>query len=335
MFQNKKFVFTLLLFCNYSSCVTNVIKVDENKDSLINKVKTISKFYEGEAIPGMIGKFPKKLNQIISQLKKNDIKKEDFLLRNRALLHGPHGNGKSTIAAMIAKETGAKLYTLNAPSIMTPYIGSGPEAIKKIFDAAEEYLDENKKAKVIIFFDEIDAIAAYTNKETRVDHKACVQELWLQLDKYKSNHRMFFFFATNDYKHLNKTFLDRFASNVIEIKNPDYNLRIELLTHFFFKANIVIDAKWIQMLALKTSGLSTRSLEDFVNDLRPSANNNQLDLTTLNGVLGQIKSKNSYDLLSDPMEKLKQLGSASLYILRIYELLRVVKSIVYFRNSNT
>lgn len=300
------------------------IKIVENQSnqSILKRLT----FNDNEPVIGMIGKFPKKINQIIKQFKRNDIKETDNILRNRALLYGPPGNGKSTIVQTIAKETGAELFTLKAPNLITPYIGSGPDKIDKTFTQAAELLEDDEKAKVIIFIDEIDAIAAYTNKDSRTDHKACVQALWLQLDTYKDNPRMFFFFATNNFRHLDKTFLDRFASNVIEIKNPDYYMRCELLANFFHRANIAADINLISSLALRTSGLSARALEDFVNDIRANVNGKQLDSTVIWTILGQIKSKNGFNVLKDPMESLKQAGSAALNILRIYELIKVFRS---------
>jgi len=69
------------------------------------------------------------------------------------LLHGAPGTGKTLLAKAVASETQAHFIPINAPEIMSKFVGEAEERIRQIFKEAED------NAPSIIFIDEIDAIA--------------------------------------------------------------------------------------------------------------------------------------------------------------------------------
>jgi ATP-dependent metalloprotease FtsH len=68
------------------------------------------------------------------------------------LLYGPPGTGKTLLAKAIAGESDVAFIPAVASGFVTKYQGSGPEAIRALFQRARRY------APSIIFIDEIDAI---------------------------------------------------------------------------------------------------------------------------------------------------------------------------------
>ena len=68
------------------------------------------------------------------------------------LLYGPPGTGKTLLAKAMAGESGVAFIPAVASSVVTKWQGSGPEAVRKLFQRARRY------APAIIFIDEIDAI---------------------------------------------------------------------------------------------------------------------------------------------------------------------------------
>lgn len=74
------------------------------------------------------------------------------------LLYGPPGTGKTLIARAVANETGAFIFIINGPEIMSKMAGASEENLRKAFEEAE------KNAPSIIFIDEIDAIAPKREK---------------------------------------------------------------------------------------------------------------------------------------------------------------------------
>ncbi len=82
------------------------------------------------------------------------------------LLYGPPGTGKTLIARAVANEVDAEFFTIDGPAIMSKYKGESEERLREVFERAEA------AAPAIVFFDEIDSIAAERDDggdvETRV-----------------------------------------------------------------------------------------------------------------------------------------------------------------------
>lgn len=225
-------------------------------------ILTINEEYR---LDGLIGAYPPKIYWIIDQLKKE----ETPLLSNRLILYGPPGNGKSTLVRAMARKASCNILSLNGPSVVGSYLGEGAQKIRELFENGAKLYEKTKK-KTVIFIDEIDAICrANINYEApaRAEHQVATQELWLALDKYKHHPGIFFICATNHFDKLDRTFLDRFNTNTIEIPNPDANARRNVLLHYLKKHNLSFDEKLLEGIIKKSEGLSVRTLEDLVQDV--------------------------------------------------------------------
>lgn len=214
-----------------------------------------------QIIEGMVGEQPKLLCWLIYQFKDTERRSKIFL--NRCLLYGPPGNGKSTVAKKIAHATDSIFIARSACSMVERFVGQGATNVVEMFAKARELIVETGK-KAVIFIDEIDALAAGHDSEFRAEHKAALQQLWIELDASKNDSNMFIIFATNEFKKLSKTFLDRFGCNTIEVSNPDTQLRKQVLTHYFDRAELIIEPALLEDLSQKSKGLSIRALEDMV-----------------------------------------------------------------------
>ncbi len=219
-------------------------------------------------IEGLVGKQPAKICWLIKYLQQD--KPSDIAVKNRLIFYGPPGNGKTTLVHKVAALTGCELMALDGPSIVESYVGRGARNIKTFFSDAQARLESTGR-RVIVFIDEIDAIAANNKTEFRSEHESALQQLWLELDRCKQNPKIFVFFATNHFKKLSKTFLDRFGGNVIEIPNPDRQTRRQVLVHYFSKAHIALPDSFFDELAKKTDSLSVRCLEDLAGDVKMAA----------------------------------------------------------------
>jgi len=260
-----------------------------------------------------VGPIPAKLNFVIKQLNNPNGPMVGF--KNRMILHGPPGCGKTMWSTKLAELTNRSFLQIDAPSIVTRYQGSGAEMITKKFSEIDDLIESEGK-KAILFIDEIDAIASGNTSEHRSDHKAALQQLWLKIDKYKNNPDVFIVCATNKFTKLDKTFLDRFGNNVIEMKNPDSAMRKEIITYYFERVGITLSEKELTNLVKKTDGLSIRGLEDLASDARMAAeiNNdgvatNDITLQTLKEIRKKVESNES-----DDHEWRTKLERAHLYI---------------------
>lgn len=141
------------------------------------------------------------------------------------LLHGPPGTGKTLIAKAIANETGAFLYIINGPEIMSKMSGESESNLRKAFEEAQ------KNAPAIIFMDEIDSLAPNRDKTQGEVEKRIVSQLLTLMDGMKSMSNVIVLGATNRPNSLDPA-LRRFGrfDREIEIGVPDDIGRLEILS---------------------------------------------------------------------------------------------------------
>jgi transitional endoplasmic reticulum ATPase len=89
------------------------------------------------------------------------------------LLHGPPGTGKTLIAKAVANEVNASFHTVSGPEIMSKYKGDSEENLRRVFQRARE------ESPAIVFFDEIDSIAAKRDDDSDVENRIVGQLLSL------------------------------------------------------------------------------------------------------------------------------------------------------------
>lgn len=100
--------------------------------------------------------------------------------RNRILLVGPPGNGKTSLAEAIAFSLGIPFYIIKYEAVIGSYLGETASRLKQVFDFV-------KTRPCVVFFDEFDAIG----KERGDIHetgeiKRVVSSLLLQIDSLPS-----------------------------------------------------------------------------------------------------------------------------------------------------
>lgn len=291
---------------------------------------TVSALQARHKLSAWIGQVPQKIAWTIHSFDK--VCGFPYSFRNRIILHGPPGNGKTSLAQEIANLTGSKFIRLDAPSLVNRYQGSGPEAILSAFNEAANVI-RAYECNVVIFIDEIDAIAANTEYENRGEAKNTLQQLWIQLDAYKNEQKMLIICATNDLNHLHKTFLDRFGNNVIKIDNPDLDKRKKLLAYYSALSDISLDTKTIATIAKKTAGLSARAIEDMVSDMYMYTYMEEVS-SIPDQKIAQIvnKARDRFaDNKSDDQQWQKKLERASLYITMVSGFLTCIVHTDYVR----
>ena len=188
----------------------------------VKQVKT--KFDKHVFLAGWVGELPYELKLLVYQLGQHRSNNQ-VMLHNRLILHGPPGNGKTTLARNLAQVNAYNFCEYKGSTLVNKYVGSGAQATEKIFtQAIEDALITNKPT--LIFIDEIEQIAANNTTEFRSEHDAALRTLWLNLDQYKNDNRIFFICATNPWKKI------EFIKNRIKAENlyraclaeyPDYS----------------------------------------------------------------------------------------------------------------
>lgn len=94
------------------------------------------------------------------------------------LLYGPPGTGKTHIVKCLAGQLGCKIAVVQIKDVMANLVGDGAKIIAEIFEQAKKY------DKCIIFFDEIDAIAASRDDDESRHTKEQLTTLLTNMDGF-------------------------------------------------------------------------------------------------------------------------------------------------------
>ena len=246
-------------------------------------------------LDGLAGTFPARVRYAINQLKKADyalksgqaLSKATF--KNRLLLYGPPGNGKTVMAEKIATQAGAHYIYVNTPELVDKYQGKTAAAVKAKFVEMHEYANKNNQP-VVIVFDEIDALLPKVEPEQKREFFAISQELCHQLDTVKDDARIFFIGLTNE-EELHATLKTVFHCNIEKISAPNADVRREVLQLYKEKYT---GAPWNEEILkelVKNSEdrrISIRFLEDYVREVVLVAKNET------NGVISDELARNIF-----------------------------------------
>ncbi|RME79392.1 MAG: AAA family ATPase [Methanobacteriota archaeon] len=144
------------------------------------------------------------------------------------LLFGPPGTGKSYLMKAFAKELKYPLLYIKTSDILSPYYGESEKKISEIFKIAR------KKAPVILFFDEIDAIGKKRGASSMDDVTPRILNTLLQeLDGVAAKEPIIFVAATNVPNLLDKALLrPGRIDKVIYMGVPDKEDRKEIFAYY-------------------------------------------------------------------------------------------------------
>jgi len=114
---------------------------------------------------------------------------------------GPPGTGKTHLARIIAAVSRAKFFLVSGPSIVSKWVGDSEETLRRLFEEAA------KQDRAIIFFDEIDSIAARRAHDSHGESKRVVAQLLTLLDGFQTNSNVVVIAATNRVEDIDEALL--------------------------------------------------------------------------------------------------------------------------------
>jgi len=176
-------------------------------------------------------------------------------------LYGPPGCGKTLLAKAVACESEANFISVKGPEILSKWVGESEKAVRKIFRKARQV------SPSIVFFDEIDSIAAIRGEEigSRVGERV-VDQLLTEMDGLEELSNVIVIGATNRPDIVDPGFLrpGRFDRRIL-VPAPDKKAKLEILKGHTKNMPLAknVDLKY---LAEKTENFSGADLEGLVRE---------------------------------------------------------------------
>jgi len=178
--------------------------------------------------------------------------------RNRVLLVGPPGTGKTTLAEAIAEAIAVPLFVVRYELMIGSYLGETASRLKRVIDYA-------RTSPCVLFFDEFDAIGKERGDLHETGEiKRVVTSLLMQIDEIPSY--TIVVAATNHPELLDRAAWRRFQIR-IQLKLPT---RVELSLYLSEFLKQFSEAKGIasSVLAKKLGRVSYADAEQFCLDVR-------------------------------------------------------------------
>jgi AAA+ superfamily predicted ATPase len=140
--------------------------------------------------------------------------------RNRILLYGPPGCGKTSIAEALAGRLGRILVTVRVESVISSYLGETGANLRRVMDFAA-------KGAYVVLFDEFDSLAK--DRDDPADHgelRRVVNAVLQLIDRYRGPSLLIA--ATNHSQVIDDAMWRRF-DEVLEVPLPDSKQIAQLL----------------------------------------------------------------------------------------------------------
>ncbi|KAK8767146.1 hypothetical protein V5799_006080 [Amblyomma americanum] len=168
------------------------------------------------------------------------------------LLYGPPGCSKTMIAKALATESGLNFIAIKGPELFSKFVGDSERAVRDLFRKARA------ASPCIVFFDEIDALAAHrgsTSGSSNVGDRVIAQ-LLTEMDGIEQLQDVILVAATNRPDMIDQALMrPGRLDSIVYVPLPDFDTRKEIL-HLSLSKRPLADDVVLEDLACKTEGYS-------------------------------------------------------------------------------
>ncbi|KAM0801378.1 P-loop containing nucleoside triphosphate hydrolase protein [Usnea florida] len=162
-------------------------------------------------------------------------------LSSVVLLHGPPGNGKTSLCRALAQQLSirlsdaypsCKLVEFDAHLMFSEYYGESGKVVDKAFAVIEAMLDEDENTFICVLIDDIESLAGkrecYSSSNEPHDSLRAVNALLTAIDRLRCRPNVTVFCTSNLIKAVDPAFLDRIDIKQ-HIPSPSPRGRYEIL----------------------------------------------------------------------------------------------------------
>lgn len=192
--------------------------------------------------------------ELVSEQHKSDVLRSHNLKpRNKILLAGEPGNGKTSLAEAIAYELMVPLLVVRYDALIGSYLGETASKLNELFSYA-------RKQRCVLFFDEFEALSKErSDSQETGEMKRVVSALLLQIDDLPDY--VVTIAATNHHQLLDKAVWRRFQLK-IELPQPTRDQLAGFITSIAERSNINFGYA-SETLAKKLLGHNFAEVEEF------------------------------------------------------------------------
>ncbi|MCR9145287.1 MAG: ATP-binding protein [bacterium] len=176
---------------------------------------------------------------------------ETGVLPRAVLFEGPPGVGKTSMARIIAVETGIPMVYVPVENILSKFYGESAQNLGRIFDVAAAY------EKVILFLDEIDSLAGSREGGLFEATRRVLSVLLRKIDGFDTRDGILTIGATNRTQDLDGALLSRFDT-IIRFPLPNASERAGIFRRYARH----LETGDLEQLARGSEGLSGRAIQD-------------------------------------------------------------------------
>ena len=177
------------------------------------------------------------------------------------LLYGPPGCGKTAIAKAIATESEANFISIKGPQLISMWVGESEKGIRKVFQRARQV------SPVVVFFDEIDSVAARRGVTTDAGvNERMVNQLLTELDGIEELKGVVFVAATNRPDLIDPALLrPGRIDKILKVNAPEESARLAILK-IHTKGVPLAKNVSLEEIAAITEGYSGADLEGLIRE---------------------------------------------------------------------